>query len=143
MVHEALARKNFERDTAFLTEAYCARLGWELHQCAFPVLDITVKAATPIRLRSTCQNWDEEPPSIAILTADGQPWTGSLPGGQFNRGPHNITGLPFICMRGAKEFHTHSGHLQEHWATYRGQAGMNLAGILTQLSHAWRKLKGA
>ena len=142
-MHEALARKNFERDTAFLTEAYCDRLGWELHQCAFPVLDITVKAATPIRFRCSCLNWDEEPPSIAILKPDGQPWAENLPGGQFHNGPHDATGRPFICMRGVQEYHTHSSHLQEHWATYRGQDGMTLTGILTQLSHAWRRFKGA
>ena len=137
-MHELLAAKNFDRDTQVLTPAYCDRSGWALLQRAFPVLDVIVSAGRDVRMRFGADNWDELPPSVELLTPDGKLW-GPLPGGVFNSGPHPATGKGFVCMRGVREYHTHPSHLGESWASYRGQDGMNLIGILTQLTRAWRK----
>jgi hypothetical protein len=44
-------------------------------------------------------------------------------------------------MAGAREYHTHSSHLGETWASHRGKPGMDLVGILTQLDSAWEKAR--
>lgn len=137
-MHEVLAAKNFDRDTLVLTPAYCERSGWTLLQRAFPILDVVVAAKRDIRMRFGCDDWNELPPSVELLTSEGAQW-GPLPGGVFNSGPHPTTNKGFVCMRGVREYHTHPSHLSESWASYRGQDGMNLVGILTQLTRAWRK----
>lgn len=140
-MHEALAQANFERDVAALSDVAATRLNLTVHSKTFPVLDVTVNHKRSIRFRMTAQNWDEQPPAIQILRPDGTDWTEQLPSGSvFNQGPHDATRRPFICMRGAHEYHTHSSHVNEKWETYRGQSGMELVGILMQLAEAWRKV---
>jgi len=77
----------------------------------YPGLDVTVEYIKPLRFRG--DSFDELPPAIAMLKPDGQPWTDPPPGGVFNPGPHSSQGGPFVCMRGAREYHTHSGHLND------------------------------
>ena len=135
-MHEALARANFERDVAFLTDAVAARLRLTLHSRAFPVLDATVEHNKPLRLRMMADDWNDLPPSIALLKPDGTAWTETLPGGIFNPGS---AGRSFICMRGSREYYTLGGHTNDAWDNYRDQDGMELVGILMQLARAWRQ----
>ena len=142
-MHEILARVNFDRDIAALTDTSAAHQGLIVHERSFPVLDATINHRRPLRLRIQANDWDEQPPSIALLRPDGSPWpvTDPLPPGSvFNGSAHPSTGRPFICMRGVREFHTHPSHLNERWDNYRGQDGMGLLGILMQVSHAWRRM---
>ncbi len=117
-MHEVLARVNFDRDIAALTDTSAAHQGLIVHERSFPVLDATINHRRPIRLRIQANDWDEQPPSIALLRPDGSPWpvTAPLPPGSvFNGSAHPSTGRPFICMRGVREFHTHPSHLTERW----------------------------
>lgn len=141
-MHEALAKKHFERDTAILTEAYCARVGWVVNASAFPILDVTISAKRPLRLRCNCENWDEHPPSIVLQTEAGSPLEleGNIAGGIFNKGPHQNRPGAFVCMRGVLEYH--QLHAEIQWASCRGQSGMNLVGILLQLAEVWRREVG-
>ena len=138
-MHVALAKKRFERDVAILTETYLRARKWLCHTKEFPTLDVTFLGDSPLRLRLTGQQWDEEPPSIELLDEDGAPYSGSIPGGPFNPGPHEKTGKPFICHQGAYEYHTHPSHLGDQWASYKGKDGWNLLGILDQLCTYWRR----
>lgn len=88
-----------------------------------------------------CSDWDEVPPSVDLLSPDGSHRMAGIPGGVFNGSAHPRTQRPFVCMRGIREFHDHPSHLNEPWASYRGQDGMCLVGLLDQLSTAWRRLK--
>jgi hypothetical protein len=140
-VHEALARANFERDVAALPAATADRLGLTVHSRVFPILDVTIKHTTPIRLRFHGDSFDELPPSIDILKPDGSAWTGPWAGdGTFNGGAHSVKGGPFICMRGSREYHTHGGHTNDAWDNYRKQDGMGIVGILMQLVRVWRRV---
>ncbi|HEV3272889.1 MAG TPA: putative metal-binding protein [Candidatus Methylacidiphilales bacterium] len=139
-MHEALAKANFDKDVAVLTPQYAKQAGWTVNNQTFPILDVTANHTQSVRLRLTCDNWNELPPSIDILNPDGTPWSKSLPSGNiFNAGLHPATNCPFICMRGSREYHTHPGHLNDAWDNYRNQAGMSLLGILQQLIGFWRK----
>lgn len=140
-MHELLAAANFERDTRVLTPAFCTRSGWRIITCAFPTLDLVITSGRDLRLRLACDDWDERPPSITLLQADGSPWPSPPSGGIFNPGPQPSTGRPFICMRGVREYHTHPSHLNESWSSYRGQQGMDLAGLVAQITNAWHKLR--
>ena len=138
-MHEALAKANFERDVAVLTDSTATRQHLTIHARDYPILDVTVQHTKPIRLRFHGDGFDELPPAIAILKPDGPPWSEALPGGVFNGGPHSVKGGPFICMRGSREYHTHGSHVNDKWDTYRGQDGMGIYGILMQLAGVWRR----
>ncbi len=110
---------------------------------AYPLLDVAFIAAgrRTLRLQLHCEDWNELPPSIALLDVDGsltsQPPTG--PTGVFNNSAHPATGRPFICMAGAREYHTHSSHIGDHWSNYKLRSGYDLGGIVSQIWSAWLK----
>jgi len=144
-----LSKAAFDRDVGRLAPRLAKRRGWTVLQAEYPVLDIVFRhaGASPLRLRFTCDHWDEQPPAIELLREDGsvvQP--GSVEDGRmfshgksiFNPSAHPITGKPFVCMRGAREFHTHSSHLGEVWDSFRGRSGNDLLGLLDQLWKTWK-----
>lgn len=131
-MHEALSKLKFDKDVAVLTAEYAKKMEWTVHSMTFPTLDVTIAHSVPVRLCFTCDSWDEQPPSIKILKPDGTPWSGALPPGNVFH-PNK-----FICMRGSREYYSIGGHHVDSWENYRGKAGMNLVGILMQLSTHWR-----
>jgi hypothetical protein len=140
---EALSRAAFERDVGRLDRRTAEKFGWTVVTAEYPVLDVSFKHATaaPLRLRFTCTDWDELPPSIELLDAAGKHLTAPPPhvGSVFHPGPHASTGRPFVCMRGSREYHTHESHLTDYWSNYRGKPGIDLLGILGQLWRAWKR----
>jgi hypothetical protein len=150
---EALSRGAFERELARLDKRFVEHRNWTVISAQYPVLDVMFghPARAPLRLRFTCDGWDDLPPSIEILASDGQPIPSNrgpnhpyeyvFAGGMsiYNSGPHEQTGRPFICMRGSRQFHTHSGHRAEVWDNYRGQSGNDLLGLLEQLWRVWKR----
>jgi hypothetical protein len=138
-VHDALAKANFEADVAKLSDVAAERVGLDIHTRSYPVLDLTVQHTRALRLRLGCDSWDEMPPSVALLNPDGTFLAPPALGDIFNDN-HPTTGRPFICMRGTREYHTHSSHLNDHWDNYRGLNGMNIPGIAMQIARAWRRL---
>lgn len=138
-MHEVLAKAKFDGDVADLSDVAADSCGMTVNRRVYPILDVTIRHSRPLRLRMTAPNWDDQPPSIELLNPDGSPLTGPMPGGIFHQGPHPTAGRPFICMRGSLEFHTHSSHLNESWAQYRGQDGMGLIGIMMQIADTWRE----
>mgnify|MGYP001955803163 FL=1 len=145
-MHPAASKAKFDAEVALLTPEYLRVKRWTLWSAAYPVLDLTIEAKRPLRLRVDCDNWNEVPPSVALLSPAGaflteaevQPLAGSI----FNQSAHEQTRRPFICMRGVREYHTHSSHRNEVWDSYRGEDGMNILGIITQISRALRKIVG-
>ena len=141
-MHEQLAKANFDRDVKVLSPHFLTSQKWLLHSADFPIVDVTFLGVKPLRVRLQCDQWPELPPAAELLTADGTKPAQGLPGGIFHPDMHPQTQRPFVCMRGFREYHTHSSHLNDHWATYRTEDGMNLPGLLAQLSRAWRKAAG-
>jgi len=142
-VNEAAARVLFERDVHGLSERLLTSRNWNLYSSEFPVLDVGFRGESraELRLRLVATNWNDEPPSVALLNSAGE-FLSQLPrhaGNVFNNGAHPATGRPFVCMAGAREYHTHSSHLGDVWENYRKRDGYTLGGILTQLWHAWLK----
>lgn len=143
---EALSRAAFERDVRRIDARSARMYDWKIVEAIYPILDVIFNhsTATPMRLRLSCTEWDELPPSIELLNTDGKHVSTAPPniGGVFNGGAHPSTGRPFVCMRGAREYHTHSSHTSDLWDNYRGKSGMDLAGIVLQLWRAWKRSVG-
>lgn len=142
-MHRLAAKALFDRDLATMSESLALARCWILHRVEFPTLDCEFTHAEKphLRLRFHCHDWNTLPPSIELLTGDAEPLT-VVPGRRtsvFNNSAHPVTGKPFICMRGSREYHTHSSHVKDLWEPIRGQSQYSLGGILTQLWNAWRK----
>jgi hypothetical protein len=142
-VLEALARANFNRDIGAIDTRAAVARGWKIIEDQFPILDVLFIHArlAPLRLKLICRDWDDLPPSIELLDESGAYLKTKPPGteGQFHPGEHPTTRRPFVCMRGALEYHTHPSHVSDHWANYRGQQGMDLGGIVFQLWRVWMR----
>jgi hypothetical protein len=143
---EALSRATFGRDMKRLDPRAAEKWGWKIVTTDYPVFDVSFTHATaaPLRLRLLYKDWDELPPVIELLDAGGNPLSTQPPnvGGVFHPGPHPNTGRPFVCMRGAREYHTHFSHVGDLWDNYRGKSGLDLPGIVLQLWRAWKKAVG-
>jgi hypothetical protein len=144
-VLEALSKLAFEAGVARLDCSAVKNWGWTVLAAEYPTFDVLFDHATalPLRLKLDCSQWDELPPSVELLKADGSPVTAAPGnGGIFHPGPHPITGKFFVCMRGIREYHTHSSHVTELWDDHKGKSGNDLMGIVTQIYRAWRKAVG-
>lgn len=145
-MHPAASKAKFDAEVALLTPDYLRVKRWTLWSTAYPVLDLTIEAKRPLRLSIDCDNWNEVPPSVALLSSGGAFLTGvevqPLSGSIFNHSAHEQTGRPFVCMRGVREYHAHSSHRHEVWDTYRSEDGNNILGIITQITRALRKIVG-
>ena len=142
-MNEAASKALFERDVLGLSERLLTSRNWNLYSKEFPVLDVgfRAKGRPELRLRFVASNWNDEPPSVELLDSAGEflKRLPQYPGGVFNNGIHPATGRPFICMAGAREYHTYSGHVGDIWENYKQKAAYTLGGILTQLWNAWLK----
>jgi hypothetical protein len=145
-MHEAASRALFDEEIGRWPPDLASSRGWLVHDLKYPIIDcaFTAPNRTPLRLRCDFSNWNEQPPSVVLLNADGSKLTSlpQNPTGVFNPGPHPTEGRPFICTQGVREFHTHSSHKNEPWEQFRGKPNFGVGDILTKLWHAWRKGSG-
>lgn len=107
--------------------------------------DIEVLSASAFKAQFDLTDYDLEPPSVVFCN----PWTGTpLPFDRMFRalqydqvrgahevliGDHPETHLPFLCMRGIREYHSHPQHSGDEWLLYR--ESMNLFSIVISV---WR-----
>lgn len=142
-MNEQLSKASFEREVAMLTEAWAAALKVRVNSKDYPIVDLTFMHAVPLRLKLVCDNWPELPPSVELMDELGRHLKPDAlsRGGIFNSSAHPSTGRPFVCMRGTREYHTHSSHRNEKWEAYRGQEGMGIVGIALQIGSAWKKAR--
>ena len=143
-MHEAASRALVANEIKVIGRLAATRK-WELYSTEFPVIDIGFRndGRSELRVRILAANWNDDPPSVVLLTADGRPLAGSNvpkhPTGVFNASPHPRTGAPFVCMAGTSEYHTHPSHLNDLWQNYKIRDSHCLAGIATQVWSAWLK----
>jgi hypothetical protein len=144
-MNETASRLRFDKDVGTMGDRLLGVRGWKLYTKEFPVLDVGFQAEgrTELRVRLVATNWNDEPPSVELLDKDGNYLTGpKIPqnsGNVFHTDNHHLTGRPFVCMAGAREYHTHSSHTGDLWDNYKRRGGYDLGGIMTQLWHVWKK----
>jgi len=141
-MHRAAAKAMFDKQVG-LAPALLVERQWELISNAFPVLEVIFAGTgrVPLRVRSSCPDWNDVPPSIELLDRDGS-YLAAVPrdpAGVFNHSAHPTTGRPFICMKGVLEYHIHPSHLTDAWDQLKDKSAFDLGGILTQVWRAWQK----
>jgi hypothetical protein len=145
-MHPDASRLMFEDEVGRWPPDLASSRGWIIREAAYPIIDceFTKPGRTPLRLKMSFDGWDDLPPAIELLASNGTRLTAlpANPTSIFNSSAHNVTGFPFICMAGSREFHTHTSHVGEHWAGFKGKSGFGISDILTKLWHGWLKGQG-
>ena len=142
-MNKAASQAFFEEQTRPLQGDLLSVRRWRVFSLSFPVLDVGFETdgRRPFRVQMNCEDWNELPPSITLLSIEGTVLTAlpTGPTGIFHQGPHPITNRPFVCMAGAREYHTHSSHTADVWDNYKTKSGYDLGGILTRIWSGWLK----
>ncbi len=116
---------------------------WTVFSATFPCLDVGFEGVSRVAFRvcMQCDDWNELPPSITLRSFDGELLSSvpTGPPGIFQQGQHPTTGLPFVCMAGSREYHTHPSHTADVWDNYRLRGGYELGDILTRIWNGWLK----
>jgi hypothetical protein len=144
VMHELGSQRLFADQTKGIERIGRMR-GWTIYGIVYPIIDVGfIGENKDVRVRMICNDWDELPPSIELLSLAGArlPTFRTDPKGVFNRSAHPITGHPFICMIGTREYHTHTSHTTDYWDKHKNKPGNDLGGILTQVWNAWLQIQG-
>jgi putative metal binding uncharacterized protein len=145
-VNATAAKALFDDAVSKFDERLLASREWVVHSRQFPVLDLSFRSSArqELRLRLTCDDWNDTPPSVALQVPDGGALA-TLPtlrqgSSFFNAGPHPSAGRPFVCTPGVREYHVHPSHVTDHWSNYKTLESFTLGGIVTQIWRGWEKL---
>jgi hypothetical protein len=146
-VNPVAAKALFDAAVAGLGDRLLQARGWVVHSRAWPRLDVSFRSTErqELRVRLGCDDWNDMPPSVDLLSPDGQSLA-ALPHQRtgptssiFNGSAHHRTGRPFVCMVGVREYHDHPSHVNDYWANYKSLDSYSLGEIVTQLWHGWER----
>jgi hypothetical protein len=121
-----IASIKFNRETTLFQQKpdYWKNQGWEFAEIKFPFLKIIFNGEIAIIVN--CRNYDLYPPSVYYANPiDFTPLTYQeirklvKKTGRLILDDHPVTHLPFICMQGFWEYHTHTSHLNDLWQNYK------------------------
>ncbi|MHB1863805.1 MAG: putative metal-binding protein [Gemmatimonadaceae bacterium] len=102
-------------------------------------------AVVACAVRLSYDNYDIWPPSLTFIDAIGRlpialPHVQALQPGPT--GPKNVliaahpeTGLPFLCVPGIREYHTHPQHSGDSWLLYRSRGEGSLSTVCDRIWH--------
>jgi hypothetical protein len=75
MMHVAASRMLFENEVGRWPPDLAVQRRWLLHRVAYPIIDceFTKPGRTPLRLQVDASSWDDQPPSVKLLSSSGHP----------------------------------------------------------------------
>jgi hypothetical protein len=107
--------------------------GWIIVSAAFP--DLVVELPHPSgdgrRFRFRCDDWNEKPPSVRSVDAEGNELTGQPVGGKWMQ---LNTGYG-LCAEWTREYHAH--HVENPWSAH--QERITLARIVASVAAHYRR----
>ena len=125
--------------------------GWLILSSIYPHLVITMHHRKTGKLRTfkfTFYDWNDQPPALTIIDpetkqdAPGTLWPryqSYWHASGWTSAAGISTNIPFMCMAGILEYHTHSSHVGDSWANYKDNTDYSLAGIVLQVSQVYQK----
>jgi hypothetical protein len=150
-VDAEVSRRKFAKEmSAMRNEAasLVARLGWEVVTAEYPVFAVTFthpRTKRRVGFRFQFDNWDEQPPSLSLFDPDNGaelPWE-KWPQGTWAVGnPHPVTGKPFLCLPGIREYHIHTSHLTDLWDNLKGNDSYRLLHLVHRVQQRFGDTNG-
>lgn len=107
--------------------------GWTIVSAEFPdlVVELPHPSGARRRFRFRCDDWDEKPPLVKSVDADGNELAQQPSGGKW-MGLNTGWGL---CAQWTREYHAH--HVEDAWASHRED--VRLARIVASVAAYYRK----
>ena len=146
-----VSRRKFEGEVRSLkAEAsdFAGARGWRVLVATYPTFSVVLRhpaSHREIEFRFTCNDWDEQPPSLTLHhSEDGREltWDEWPIGGWDVHASHTSTGRPFLCLPGIREYHTHTSHLNERWDGYRLRGTYRLLNIVDRVQQRFEDSGG-
>ena len=147
----AVSVKKFDGEVRSLqtdAAAYAAARGWKVAASTFPLLAVVLRhsgSGREVEFQFACDDWDELPPSLTLHHPDGGgefTWADWPKNGWSVGDPHPLTGKPFLCLPGIREYHTHPSHLSELWEGYRHRSSYSLRSIVDRVQQRFEDSDG-
>ncbi len=82
-------------------------------------------------LRLDGRGYDAEPFRLSVVDGDGVPLPGAVWPPGLHHSQHPVLEVPFACVQGTYEYHTHPGHVADSWDRHRHR--LRLAQLLDHL----------
>ena len=147
-----VSRRKFENQVAqfdtYAVAAFAEMRGWQPKRAQYPTLAVLMRhhrSEREIEFRFLCDDWDDLPPSLAL----NDPVTGrELPYAEWPKevwsigNNHPVTGKPFLCLPGIREYHTHHSHRNDAWSGYRQRGTFHLHEIVDRVSQRFQDTNG-
>lgn len=101
---------------------------WQIVSADFPdlVVELPHPSGARRRFRLRCEQWDELPPSVRSVDAEGRELLREPMGNHFQEWG--------LCAAGVREYH--DLHPHDPWASHRGK--VSLARIVFRVQHFYR-----
>jgi len=150
-VDPAVSQRKFDREIELLqgdASRIVKEVGWEITAVSFPELAVIFthpRSNRRVGFRFYCDGWDEQPPSLSLFDPETKielPWD-KWPQGTWSVGnPHPITGKPFLCLPGIREYHIHSSHVSDLWDNYKAKGSYTLTFIVHRVWQRFEETNG-
>ena len=148
---KAVSIRKFDRAVQSLNNQaalFVGERGWSVVAAVYPLLSVVFKhprSGREIGFRFNCEDWDELPPSLTLHDPEcGQElrWEDWPREAWSVLDCHPITGKPFLCLKGIREYHTHNSHLGDLWENYRPLSSYGLLSIIDRVQQRFNDSNG-
>lgn len=129
----AASKKLFGVEVRAMRKLARFKTSWPIISATYPdlVVELPHPSGAKRRFRFRCDNWDEQPPSVKSVDAEGNVLDGQPTGGLFMQ----LNGGYGLCAPGTREYHRHHG--ENPWANH--QESTSLADIIARVAAFYRK----
>jgi hypothetical protein len=130
-VDPAVSKRLFDEEVAEMGAQARFAKSWPIISGTYPdlVVDLPHPTGVKRRFRFRCDDWDDQPPSVKSVDAEGNELANE-PTGHLWMGLNSGWGL---CAPGTREYHAH--HTENPWANQE----LSLAEIVVSVAGHYRK----
>ena len=148
---QTVSRIKFETEVRSLAtdvNGYATAKGWKLVSAIYPTLAIVLphaRSGRAIEFRFLCNDWDKLPPSLTLHSLEDRSdlhWADWPKTNWAVLDKHPTTGMPFVCLPGIREYHTHPSHLSDKWEGYRLRGTYLLRHIIDRVHQRFNDSEG-
>lgn len=142
-----VSKLKFDREIQLFdgeASSFVRAAGWQITEATFPELSVIFthpRSSRHVGFRFQCDGWDEQPPALCLFNPETKaelPWDKWPQGGWTVGNPHPVTGKPFLCLPGIREYHIHTSHVNDLWSNYKAKGSYTLPFIVDRV---WQRFK--
>lgn len=147
----AVSKVKFDREVELilnLAAGFVEAAAWEIVRSTYPYLDVVLthqRSNRRLAFRFSCDGWDDQPPSLSLFDPESGgdlPWSSWPQQGWSAGDAHPVTGQPFLCLPGIREYHSHPSHTNDKWDNIRRRESYALRYIIHRVHQRFGDTNG-